>query len=244
VYNGVEIRDSYNGPIPISKYGMVTYFKEKADEILAAGIDNCDVVSSYDGKHDELNITFHVGVNKETVVFHESRSESERVWSHYASFTPDNYAYFGNTLIASEGDKLWKHNSGLKNNFYGEQYNSVVRLIFNQHPLKNKAYQNIQIKASGDWRTKAYGDIYILDESGNVLMSSYLPESKFKSKEGAVYATFLRNALTTGDAFTVQKLLNGEVLRGRFLVVTLTNEDTAKAWLSHVVVSSISSELS
>ena len=41
-----------------------------------------------------------------------------------------------------------------------------------------------------------------------------------------------------------QRLLNGEVLRGRFLVVKLTNESTDKAWLAHTVVNGIYSEKS
>lgn len=241
VYNGIMVRDAYNGPAVISDFGMKTYFKQKGREILAAGIDNCDVLTAVDSTNDEIIVTFDVDGDTETVVF----NEKQNVWSHFATFEADGYAYYGDTLLALKGNKLWLHNgTSTRNNFYGTQYDSKIRLIFNKEILKNKIFHSIQIKSLGDWLPLEEGDIGVYDEAGVQTMFSFLPPSKFVDKEGAKYATFLRNMGDLLSPYRHMRLMNGEVLRGRFLVVDLTNESTDKAWIAHTVVNSIYSEKS
>jgi hypothetical protein len=236
VYNGHVIRDTYNGPRIISDNGMATYFKEKAKQIRSEGIENCDVIFAFDTTNNELITTFDINGVKETVVFYEP----ENVWSHFASHTPNGYAFLGDTLLAVSDNKLWLHNSGVRNHFYGTQYESVVRLVFNAASIKNKVYKSMYIKSLGEWRPEL-GDVKILNEDGTERMTSYLPGSKFVRKEDGEFATFLRDM---GGPYNQYKLINGERLRGRFIVLNLRNNSTVKQWLGIVTVDSITSEYS
>ena len=84
VYNGVLWRDSPNGIFPISgryedadgggDYKMETYFKAKAKALLVNGIENTQVLITWDERHKNLYVVFKDNVNAdndEAIIFHE-----------------------------------------------------------------------------------------------------------------------------------------------------------------------------
>jgi hypothetical protein len=84
VYNGVLWRDSPNGIFPISgryedadgggDYKMETYFKAKAKALLVDGIENTQVLITWDERHKNLYVVFKDNVNAdndEAIIFHE-----------------------------------------------------------------------------------------------------------------------------------------------------------------------------
>lgn len=84
IYNGIVWRDSANGIFPISgryesvegssDYRMATWFKEKAKALLLSGVDNIDVMSTFDEEYKLFILSFRDSVNEDnnaTIAFHE-----------------------------------------------------------------------------------------------------------------------------------------------------------------------------
>lgn len=240
LYNGRIIRDAYNGPFPISDYGMRTYFREKREEILNAGVDNCNVVCGYDSMFKELIVSFEVNGQKEAVVF----NEDEDKWSHFVTYYPDSfYMNFANTLLVGKSNGLHLLNDGNRNEFFGVQHSASIKYVFNQFREKNKIFETLKVSALGEWVAYSQGDVYVLpyDELPNGMVSLI---NEFKNLQGNKFARFLRNMITTSGAPTQKDLFNGEVLRGRVLIVKVKNENSNEEDISHAIVNFNISEVS
>ena len=99
---------------------MSTFFKEN--------LSNADnVVGSYDEDKDTYNLT----LNSKTVSF----SESVNGWTSLKSFIPENgFSVSGDYYTIKDGE-LYQHNENvLRNYYYGVQYQSSIKIIFNDEP--------------------------------------------------------------------------------------------------------------
>ena len=72
-------------------------------------------------------------------------SESVKGWVSFKSFLPENGLTLNNDYYTFYQGQLWKHNatqSG-RNNFYGEQYNSIIDVLLNQQPSVVKSFATL-----------------------------------------------------------------------------------------------------
>jgi hypothetical protein len=208
VFKGSVVRDAYNGPFPISSYGFTSYFKKIASEMINEGIENCDVHFGWNGKHQELFVTTNVNGDVKTVVF----SEADNKWS-FESDSAEMYLWFGDTFLAWKDHKLWEHNTE-SDTIYDTPIDTEVDVVFNAVPIKNKIFNNVQVKGSGNWEA----DVEVIEE-GNTTMESKLFTSDFKTKQQIKWANFRRN--TKESANESLALVNGSRLRGRLLKLKL-----------------------
>jgi len=123
------LRLSGDGITNISDKGMSTFFKEN--------LSNADnIVGSYDEDKDTYNLT----LNSKTVSF----SESVNGWTSLKSFIPENgFSVSGDYYTVKDGD-LYQHNENLlRNHFYGIQYQSSIKFVFNDEPALIKNFNTL-----------------------------------------------------------------------------------------------------
>jgi len=194
------LRLSGDGITNISDKGMSTFFKEN--------LSNADnIVGSYDEDKDTYNLT----LNSKTVSFAE-RTDG---WTSLKSFLPENgFSVSGDYYTIFEGE-LYQHNQNLlRNYFYGVQYDSSIKLIFNDEPalIKNfntlnyegtssRVYSNdddnVALVANG-W----YADsVETSDQSGQII--------EFKEKEGKWFNNIIGVATTDTNVDTKEFTMQG-----------------------------------
>jgi hypothetical protein len=75
---------------------------------------------------------------------------------------------------------LYQHNvNELRNNYYGEQYNSQITSVFNQNPLENKIFKTLNLESNDAWEAYLETDIQT---------NGFMEDGWFEKKEGAWFA--------------------------------------------------------
>lgn len=115
-------------------------------------------------------------------------SETVEGWVSFYSFIPDWMIGMNNYFYSFKGANLYRHNTNAtRNNFYGVQYNSLVKSVFNDGVLDNKLFKTVAIQGDDVWAAELYTDI---QDTGYV-------EASWYEKKEQVYFAFVRNSGTT-----------------------------------------------
>lgn len=145
-------------------------------------------------------------------------SEKVQGWPSFYSFIPDWMIGMNNYFYTFKGGNLYRHNSDTvgRNNFYGVQYNSLIKSVFNDAPIENKLFKAVSIQGDDSWETLLVTDI---QDSG-------FAQAAWYEKKEQVYFAFVRNSGTTPAAPSeyVLRSLSGI---GRSTAVTI-NVGTSK----------------
>lgn len=161
VYNGVLWRDSPNGIFPISgryesadgggDYKMETYFKAKAKALLVNGIENTQVLITWDERHKNLYVVFKDNVdadNDEALIFHEPSNK-------WICFTDMDYtpAEGWNQILELDYWVLSGFEGGI-----GFEFDSDTRFAI------------FDIETGGGVETYEPDDTFIVDEDGTTFL--------------------------------------------------------------------------
>lgn len=115
-------------------------------------------------------------------------SEMVQGWVSFYSFIPDWMIGMNNYFYTFKGGNLYRHNTNAtRNNFYGVQYNSSIKSVFNDAVLENKLFKTVAIQGDDVWEATLITDI---QDSGFVQASWY-------EKKEQVYFAFVRNLGTS-----------------------------------------------
>ena len=149
---GVILRLSGNGLTPISNYGMEDYFRDKLS------VSDIDVIGSYDENKDEYNITLSASSdskdNKGNSIslskYNDTVSFKENVngWNSRKSFIQEDGLSLNNVYYTFKNGEIWSHDNETRNNFYGVQYESSVKFIFNDAPGSVKSFKTLNYEGS------------------------------------------------------------------------------------------------
>jgi len=162
---GVILRLSRNGLDEISAQGMSDYFSDKLAE-------QNTIIGSYDDYSNCYNISF----SDETV----SYKQGLEGWPTRKSFVPEMAISLNNIYYTCKGSQIWSHDNETRNTFYGTQYKSSVKLIFNSDPSSVKNFKTLSYEGSEGWSTPT-----IQTDLQDGKVPSYLP------KEG-IYYNFIK----------------------------------------------------
>ena len=81
-------------------------------------------------------------------------------WNSFWSYQPDWMTEMNSTFYTFKNGELWKHNvNTTRNNFYGQQYQSSVRTIFNADPLTVKMFNTLSLNSTHPWTADVYTNI-------------------------------------------------------------------------------------
>lgn len=153
--------------------------------------------------------------------------ETPNRWVSFRSYRPEKGFSMFTDLFTYRDGKLYTHKDGeVRNNFYGEQFQSMAKFPTGSNTVKN--FQSIAIHSNNIMATTTDG---ITTSLGQV---SDLIETDFTTREGIHYANFLRDKLTD--------LINGDRIKGRYIVLEIiTLNGAKKLQLFKVVVKSTQS---
>jgi len=116
-------------------------------------------------------------VNTEWTV---SYSQNSKGWPSFYSYIPEYMIGMNNFFYSFKGGNLYQHNMNeLRNNYYGEQYNSQITSVFNQNPLENKIFKTLNLESNDAWEAYLETDIQI---------NGFMEDGWFQKKEGAWFA--------------------------------------------------------
>jgi hypothetical protein len=246
VNTGSVIQDSANGMYPISDYKAKTFWRDLAEKIkntpgiyVYGGVDN---FNSY--------VTFTINDTNETPITEDMTlcyHEVENRWKSFQPFIPEYYGSNAMVLVSFKDGELWEHNrlDIARNNFYGVQYNSEIEVVSNIEYPKVKVFNGIAIYSNKYFYSPNIGDVSVQSNETYLQgMVSRLVKSKFRDKEGVLYADYLRDASTPNSGTQQQALLSGRKLRGEVLIQKLVNDDTDEVVLYSVIIHSVGSDMS
>ena len=192
------LRLSGDGVTDVSEKGMKDFFKDNLNEASS-------VVGSYDINKDLYNIT----LNNKTISF----SENVGGFTSLKSFIPENGISISGDYYTFYNGEVWKHTvNTLRNNYYGTQYDSKIKFIFNDEPSVVKNFKTLNYEGT---TSRSYNDDGVLKSSGwysdsieTDLQSGEVKE--FKNKEGKFFNYIKGTKLTTANLdskeFSVQGL--------------------------------------
>ena len=185
---GKVLRISGDGVTPISDVGMTDYF---ADNLKNSNT----LIGSFDDRKQEYNIT----LKDKTLSF----SEAAKGWTSFKSFIPESGLSINNNYYTLKNGELWQHHiNETRNNFYGDDYNSHVDILFNEQSEKVKSFASMKYEGTQGkitenlGHTDANGVFYPDNEYYNNIgkLGWYVEsgitdlqeagEMEFKSKEG------------------------------------------------------------
>jgi hypothetical protein len=214
---GVILRLSGDGLEPISRYGLEDYFRDK---LANAG----KVIGSYDENKKEYNITFTIIESHSTISsseYNETVSFKEDVngWNSRKSFIQDSGLSLNNIYYTFKNGEIWSHNNETRNNFYGTQYNSSVKFIFNDAPGSVKSFKTLNYEGS---QARVYVDDPDTDNkfSNRLAKSGWWVDSiesdlqsgqvkTFKNKEGKWFYNILGTETTDLNLDTKEYSVQG-----------------------------------
>lgn len=89
----------------------------------------------------------------------ETISYSDKVngWTSFHSFVPDWMAKLNNRFFSIKGGQLWLHNdetNPVRNNFYGEQFDSKIVPVLNDSPSDDKIFKTLVLQSTHSWDAK------------------------------------------------------------------------------------------
>lgn len=164
-------------------------------------------------------------------------SEDRNAWHDFYDFVPDSIVCAGNTLYSFYNGVMYIHNNTTNYcNYYGTQYKPSVTIVFNDAVGFKKTWIAVSELSNVIWNCPS---IYTQVMSyGNTPQQSNLVASDFKLLEGKYEAAFLN------DINSVLGLINGDTLKGTFIVIqfTVTN-GAAFSWLMSPTIKFIDSPL-
>lgn len=244
VINGDVVRDSQAGLEEVSNYGMHTYFKDKAKQVLVLGRDNVKVLGTYDDDNDLYIISFVYPTDtsnavNDSIAFHEPSNK----WMTFLSLPTSPLDYYarlsGKTHISFLGGEVYVHNNNTtRNNLWGSQEESVVMVHSNLNPNLIKVWDNVEIVSTGQWAPDEDGDVKVNIPSEQ---QSRLKKGKFELQEGEYRTEFLRDMLSGASTPQEDNLFNGEAMRGYDITLELRNDDTTEANLRLVKINGTTS---
>ena len=115
-------------------------------------------------------------------------SDGVEGWVSFYSYEPDWMIGMNNYFYTFKGGNLYRHNvNPIRNNFYGTDYPSTIKSVFNDVPLENKLFKTLNLEGDDAWAATMITDIQ---------NSGFIQYAWFEKKEQSFYA-FVRNSGAT-----------------------------------------------
>ena len=87
-------------------------------------------------------------------------SEGVKGFPSFYSYIPDMMVGMNNYFYSFKQGNLYRHNTNsTRNNYYGVQYNSTIKSVFNASPLENKLFKTINLESDSAWAATLQTDL-------------------------------------------------------------------------------------
>jgi hypothetical protein len=211
------LRLSQDGITEISSYGMIDYFRENLSLIGNSG----RIIGGWDiyNKQYVLSLQPFNSEYYQTLAF----DEDSLGWTSRFSFKPDLSESLRNSFYTFKQGNIWQHyadpatttiNYG---NFYGDQYESNVTLIFNPEASMSKNFNTLNYEGSDGWYLS---ELYSNSDTANRILKSenaltlaaienQLFLNNFKRKENKYFGTIINITPPTSGEIIYGNSMNG-----------------------------------
>ena len=109
-----------------------------------------------------------------------SYSDNVQGWPSFYTYNPDYMIGMNNFFYTFYKGNLYQHNvNELRNNYYGQQYNSQITSVFNANPLENKIFKTLNLESDNAWESYLETDIQ---------SNGFMEDGWFEKKEGSWFA--------------------------------------------------------
>ncbi len=165
-----------------------------------------------------------VDLSPNTFSFNEKRNG----YCSFYSFFPEWISSIEDKIYTWKDGALWKHDNTTDYcKFYGINYEASITVVFNLNFLEKKTWESITELASAIWECPVIaGNVY---SYGSTLQQTMLGEYDFAILEDNFHAAILRDINSIGG------IINGDVIKGNYLVVKLVKQNAQDLiWLSEV----------
>ena len=145
------LRLSRDGVTNISEKGMGDWFN-----------DNIPLSNSFLGTFDENKKCYNITLNNYTISF------DERVdgWTSFRSFIPEFGTSLNGLYYTFNQGLLYSHNNAVRNNFYGNSYQSSVNVLMNEVPSSIKHFKTLNYEGSDSRKYTYSGASQTLAKTG------------------------------------------------------------------------------
>lgn len=174
---------------------------------------------------DALKIYFRGGAN--TIFF----SEPDNRWVRTTDLTPEAWENIGDEIVAFKDGGLWICDKNpLRMNFFGVQYKSRVKTIYNASK-EVKLWLALSIDTTQDNAGNNWSVPVVSNKNGQL---SRIEKASFVKLEQYWHSEFYRDLNTQGVA---DPILNGRYMRNSAIVVDLENDHTGDVLLRSITAS-------
>lgn len=243
LYKGTVVRYTVEGLHEISDFddsGMNNYFYQLSRKLLPYK-DSSKVYGAYDPYLDFYILTFapvpEANYAGETIAFYAKKNR----WVGWFSFQPEMYGEINKRLYSFKDGQLWKHADPAVpcNNFYGVQYERILRFVVNGHGNKVKVWESFRIDAESITQDMD-GEDLVMKITNDAGQEAWVFAHHWEEKEGVFIITdgIKMDVNTPNDdnlGFTSdqqQKLYmmyNGDVMRSQVCTVEIINNRTDRS---------------
>ena len=171
-----------------------------SSKIAGQMLDKFGDIVSVTNKNSSVN-TINLTSFKKTISF----SEKVTGWTTFQSFIPEDGLSINNEYYTFKNGDLYKHHSNpTRNNFYGQQFDSSVSLVFNDDAATVKSFATINYEGSEARITSSLtdGEYYNLNSKTGWYVDSIVTDLQncdnleFVDKEGKWFS-YIQGATTT-----------------------------------------------
>lgn len=200
--------------------------------VTLTAVDNTGLSFWSDGDLTVLDVLIYQGENPGST---ELFNDKNKVWIGERSYVPEFGTKFLDEVILFVDGQPWMQNSNdVRNNFFGNQYKSVIEYYINIDPQAIKNFYSIRVKSNKPWSVP---EINILPREGKSKgQLSRIKKSRFSNYQGDWFADFLKDINDPRFANESDALFNGADLQGGVAKIRVENNDITEVRLMSIDV--------
>lgn len=227
---GYEVRIAENGMTPISlehkgQFYIQPKFLPYNRPYLRSNGYKAKIISCFDYRENEWVTHLQAGSIEDEEIdnYTFSFNESRKSYSNFFQFSPEWMVAVENEIYMFLNGEMWAYNNTTTwSNFFGQQYDSKITLVFNKEEPVTRTFLSLSYQSGGIWTSSADGDIVtsMINSETGMQQSSNLIARDYEVVEHKKTASFWRDKKSGDNPFIA--LLEGDDLKGQWIEVTFT----------------------
>lgn len=214
--------DVYLGGVLFGRISEAGYY-----ELTSTTINNDHLIFDTDLTNLQiLSLQINEGKNPGETIIYDSMNKR---YQGNISLHGDLMQGFLDELIVFKNGQPWiQDRNSIRNTFFGVKYPSVIKFYCNINYAEDKDFYNITINGSHPWRA----DITSPQREGKPNgQRTRIKPGNFKFEKGKYVADILRDMNDPRFTNELQALLKGAEIQGKWIEVTLTNNEEVEVFL-------------
>jgi hypothetical protein len=146
---------------------------------------------------------------------------------------PELFATFKDTLVSWMNGKLYLHNTGINNKFYGKLHGCSLKAVVNGHLTYTKRYSSIRLSTDKNlWNIE-----FTIPQGENYPdQKTILRTAMMRKKENALYSDILRNIISRAGVEDFTLIYDGTRMVGEYMDVEISDATSDDVSLGAVQV--------